>query len=98
MPDTRNTKVVDLVRTLRDFVEEVVIYDPMADRELAKHEYGIVLTNELPKGPFDAVILAVKHDPIAKLGEIGIKALLAPGGLIYDLKVILPPGVSNARI
>ena len=66
VPDTRNTKVVNLVRTLRDFVEEVVIYDPMADRELAKHEYGIVLTNELPKGPFDAVILAVKHDPIAK--------------------------------
>ena len=98
VPDTRNTKVVDLVRTLRDFVEEVVIYDPMADRELAKHEYGIVLTNELPKGPFDAVILAVKHDPIAKLGETGIKALLAPGGLIYDLKGILPPGVSHARI
>ena len=98
VPDTRNTKVVDLVRTLRDFVEEVVIYDPMADRELAKHEYGIVITNELPKGPFDAVILAVKHDPIAKLGETGIKALLAPGGLIYDLKGILPPGVSHARI
>ena len=98
VPDTRNTKVVDLVRTLRDFVEEVVIYDPMADRELAKHEYGIVLTNELPKGPFDAVILAVKHDPIAKLGEPGIKALLAPGGLIYDLKGILPPSVSHARI
>ena len=98
VPDTRNTKVADLVRTLRDFVEEVLIYDPMADRELAKHEYGIVLTNELPAGPFDAVILAVKHDPIAKLGEAGIKALLAPGGLIYDLKGILPPGVSHARI
>ena len=98
VPDIRNTKVVDLVRTLRDFVEEVVIYDPMADRELAKHEYGIVITNELPKGPFDAVILAVKHEPIAKLGEPGIKALLAPGGLIYDLKGILPPGVSHARI
>jgi UDP-N-acetyl-D-galactosamine dehydrogenase len=98
VPDTRNTKVVDLVRALRDFVEEVVIYDPLADRELAKHEYGIVLINDLPKGPFDAVILAVKHDPIAKLGETGIKALLAPGGLIYDLKGILPPGVSHARI
>jgi UDP-N-acetyl-D-glucosamine/UDP-N-acetyl-D-galactosamine dehydrogenase len=96
--DTRNTKVVDLVRTLRDFVAEVVIYDPMADVELAKHEYGLTLTNKLPKGPFDAVILAVKHEPIAKMGEAGIKALLAPGGLIYDLKGILPPTVSHARI
>jgi len=98
VPDTRNTKVADLVRTLRDFVAEVVIYDPMADAELAKHEYGIDLTNTLPRGTFDAVILAVKHAPIASMGEAGIKALLTPGGLIYDLKGILPPSVSHARI
>jgi len=98
VPDTRNTKVVDLVRTLRDFVAEVVVYDPMADIELAQHEYGIELTNKLPQGPFAAIILAVKHEPIAKLGEAGIKALLAPDGLIYDLKGILPPSASHARI
>jgi UDP-N-acetyl-D-galactosamine dehydrogenase len=98
VPDTRNTKVADLVRALRDFVAEVAIYDPMADAELAQHEYGLALTNDLPQGPFDAIILAVKHDPIAKLGEAGIKALLAPGGLIYDLKGILPPHASHARI
>jgi UDP-N-acetyl-D-glucosamine/UDP-N-acetyl-D-galactosamine dehydrogenase len=98
VPDTRNTKVVDLVRTLRDFVAEVVVYDPMADIELAKHEYGIDLTNTLPQGPFDAIILAVKHAPIAKMGEAGIKALLAPDGLIYDLKAILPSAASHARI
>ena len=69
VPDTRNTKVVDLVRTLRDFVAEVVVYDPMADVALAKHEYGIDLTNDLPHGPFDAIILAVKHEAIAKMGE-----------------------------
>ena len=98
VPDTRNTKVVDLVRTLRDFVAEVVVYDPMADVALAQHEYALTLTNDLPRGPFDAIILAVKHDAIAKLGETGIKALLAPGGLIYDLKGILPPSASHARI
>jgi len=96
--DTRNTKVVELVRTLRDFVAEVVVYDPMADVALAQHEYALTLTNDLPRGPFDAIILAVKHDAIAKLGEPGIKALLAPGGLIYDLKGILPPSASHARI
>jgi len=98
VPDTRNTKVADLVRTLRDFVAEVVVYDPMADAKLAKQEYGLSVTNELPKGPFDAIILAVKHEPIARMGEDGIKALLAPGGLIYDLKGVLPPSVSHARI
>ena len=98
VPDTRNTKVVDLVRTLRDFAALVVVYDPMADVALAKHEYGIDLTNKLPRGPFDGIILAVKHEAIAKMGEVGIKALLAPGGLIYDMKGILPQSVSHARI
>jgi UDP-N-acetyl-D-glucosamine/UDP-N-acetyl-D-galactosamine dehydrogenase len=98
VPDSRNTKIADLVRTLRDFVAEVVVYDPMADAELARHEYGLSVANELPKGPFDAIIVAVKHEPIARMGEAGIKALLAPGGLIYDLKGVLPPSVSHARI
>ena len=98
VPDTRNTKVVDLVRALRDFVSEVVVYDPMADIALAKHEYGIDITNEVPEAPFNAIILAVKHAPIVELGESGVKALLAPGGLIYDLKDILPRDVSHARI
>jgi UDP-N-acetyl-D-galactosamine dehydrogenase len=98
VPDTRNTKVADLVRVLGDFVAEVVTYDPMADAALAKREYGIALTNALPQGPFDAIILAVKHEPIAALGETGIKTLLATGGLIYDLKGVLPPAASHARI
>ena len=98
VPDTRNTKVVDLVHTLRDFVGELVVYDPMADIDLAKDEYGVEITNELPAAPFNAVILAVKHDPISQLGEAGIKALLTPDGLIYDLKGILPRDVSHARI
>jgi UDP-N-acetyl-D-galactosamine dehydrogenase len=98
VPDIRNTKIADLVRTLSDFVTEVVVYDPMVDPELARHEYDLDLVNELPLGPFDAVILAVKHEPIAKLGEDGVKALLAPGGLIYDLKGILSPETSHARI
>ena len=98
VPDTRNTKVADLVRHLRDFVAEVVVYDPVADSALAKHEYGIDIANELPEGPFDAVVLAVRHDPIAALGVEGVNALLAPGGLIYDLKSILPPSASHARL
>ena len=98
VPDTRNTKVADLVRALGDFVSEVVTYDPMADAALAMREYGIALTNALPQGPFDAIILAVKHAPITALGEAGVKALLAPDGLIYDLKGVLPPDASHARI
>ena len=98
VPDTRHTKVIDLVRTLQDFVSEVVVYDPLADIATAQSEFNIKLTNDLPDDRFDAIILAVKHDRIAALGGEGINALLAPGGLIYDLKGILPREMSHARI
>jgi len=97
-PDTRNTKVADLVHELGDFFAEVEIYDPLADAVLAKAEYGIALQNEPPEGPFDAIILAVKHDAIAQMGPERIKALLREGGLIYDIKAVLPPDANHARI
>jgi UDP-N-acetyl-D-glucosamine/UDP-N-acetyl-D-galactosamine dehydrogenase len=97
-PDTRNTKVADLVQELAGLVAEVAVYDPVADIELAKHEYGITISNKLPDGPFDAVVLAVKHDGIAGMGEAAIRGLLAPNGLIYDIKGILPASASNARL
>jgi UDP-N-acetyl-D-galactosamine dehydrogenase len=86
VPDTRNTKVVDLVRELGGFLN-VVVYDPVADREDAMHEYGI-----------QAVVLAVKHREIMALGRERLGKLLAPGGLIYDITGVLAPSESDARI
>jgi UDP-N-acetyl-D-galactosamine dehydrogenase len=97
IPDTRNTKVADLVRELSGFLD-VAVYDPVADREAAREEYGISLLSELPDGRFEAVILAVKHRAILRLGRERIGALLAPGGLIYDVTGVLSPGESDARI
>ena len=56
-PDTRNTKIADLVGELKPLVAELVIYDPHADPEEALHEYGIVVQKELPLGRFDTVVL-----------------------------------------
>ena len=97
VPDTRNTKVVDLVRELRSFLN-VVVYDPVADRDDALHEYGIGILPELPNDRFEAVVLAVKHREIMALGRDRLGALLAPGGLIYDITGVLAPGESDARI
>ena len=97
-PDTRNTKVADLVQELAGMVAEVAVYDPVADAALAKHEYGITISNTLQQGPFDAVVLAVKHDAIASMGEAAIRGMLVPNGLIYDIKGILPASASNARL
>jgi UDP-N-acetyl-D-galactosamine dehydrogenase len=97
-PDLRNTKVADLVRELMQLAAEVKVYDPLADPDEAKEEYGIHLLNELPNQTFDTVVLAVKHDQIkACVGE-RLDALLKPGGLIYDIKGVMPNGVEHACI
>jgi UDP-N-acetyl-D-galactosamine dehydrogenase len=96
-PDTRNTKVADLVRELKGFVE-VVIYDPIADKDAALHEYGVAITHDVPKGPFQAIVLAVRHSAITGLGRERLKAMLAPGGVIYDVTGMLPKGQADAGI
>jgi len=97
-PDIRNTKVFELYNELKAFGHEVTIYDPLALRPEAKHEYGIDLAPELPKGPFDAVVLAVRHDTFASLGEARLRELLVRDGLLYDIKEVLPVPSSDARI
>ncbi len=97
VPDTRNTKVVDLVRELGSFLH-VVVYDPVADREDALHEYGVGIVDKLPDERFQAVVLAVKHREIVGLGRDRLGDLLAPGGLIYDITGVLAPGESDAHI
>jgi UDP-N-acetyl-D-glucosamine/UDP-N-acetyl-D-galactosamine dehydrogenase len=96
-PDTRNTKVADLVRELSGFVE-VVIYDPIADKDDALHEYGVKIDDKLPGGKFQAIVLAVRHTEIMELGRARLDQSLAPGGLIYDVTGVLPPGDSDACV
>jgi UDP-N-acetyl-D-glucosamine/UDP-N-acetyl-D-galactosamine dehydrogenase len=96
-PDTRNTKVADLVRELGSFLD-VRIYDPLADREAAQHEYGVSIAAELPDERFQAIVLAVRHRPIMAMGREALDRLLAPGGLVYDVTGALAPGESDAGI
>ena len=97
-PDLRNTKVADLVRELMDLAAEVRVYDPLADPEEAREEYGIHLQNELPNETFDTVVVAVRHDEIKACVGDRLNRLLKPGGLIYDLKGVMPNGADHARI
>ncbi|MDR2775377.1 MAG: nucleotide sugar dehydrogenase [Tannerella sp.] len=61
-PDVRNTKVIDIVRKLREYDINVTIHDPWADPADVKREYGLDILTSMPAGPFDAAILAVDHD------------------------------------
>lgn len=86
-PDVRNTKVIDIVRTLKTYGVEIDIYDPWANSNDVKREYGLEIYNECPQSGYDAVILAVAHDQFSRMD---VRSLVANHGIIYDVKGILP--------
>ncbi len=94
-PDIRNTKIVDIYNTLREYTDNITIYDPWADPSKVRREYGIEIVNEVPKEKFDAAILGVAHKEFL---DLDIKSLVKEGGVIYDVKGILPREIVDARL
>lgn len=94
-PDVRNTKVIDVIKNLEDYGIQVTTYDPWANPEEVKHEYGIETTDQLPSDKFDAVILAVAHN---EFKELNISDILSDKGVIYDVKNFLPKETVNGRL
>ena len=98
-PDVRNTKVVDIVRTLQGYNMQVDLYDPWINVQDAQHEYGLqCLADMPPPGQYAAIILAVGHQQFVALGEAGIKALGQSGAVLFDVKGILPLGAADGRL
>ncbi|WP_440998161.1 nucleotide sugar dehydrogenase [Arhodomonas sp. SL1] len=97
-PDLRNTRVVDIVAELDDYHARVSVHDPEVLAEEAAAEYGIELTEAPQNGGYDAVILAVAHDRFRELGTEGLRALLRPGGVLYDIKGMLPRDDVDGRL
>ena len=87
-PDTRNSKVVDIINRLKEFNIEPVVTDSWADAGVAKHEYGVELTpwNEIPKA--DCVIVAVGHNEYRSMSMMQIKGLFK-NELPDDEKVLI---------
>ncbi len=94
-PDIRNTKIVDIYNTLREYTDNITVYDPWADPAKVRREYGIEIVNEVPKEKFDAAILGVAHKEFL---DLDIKSLVKEGGVIYDVKGILPREIVDARL
>ena len=94
-PDTRNTKVVDIYRTLEEYTNNITIYDPWVDEETVRREYGISVNKKMPAGKYDACILAVAHD---KFKDIDVRKLVKQGGVVYDVKSVLDCTVIDGRL
>jgi UDP-N-acetyl-D-galactosamine dehydrogenase len=103
-PDIRNSKAADIVRELKDFGIEVDIWDPWVDGHEVTEEYGFqVLPSDaslLPKGAYDAVILAVAHTDFTTIHSKDLLALFrAPEArVLFDVKSALDPSIVTDRL
>ena len=85
-PDVRNTKVIDIYRALKEYNLHITVYDPWANPEIARREYGIDVTNILPTEQYDATIVAVAHNEFKTLD---IARFSKDKSVVYDVKWML---------
>ena len=89
-PDTRNSKVFDIVKELREYGVEPIIADPVADAVEAKRLYGVQFVGMEEIRDMDAVILAVSHEAFAGLTMADVDAFFGKGKkVLLDVKGIL---------
>ncbi len=94
-PDCRNTKIVDIVKALKEYNLNLTIYDLWASPAVAMHEYGIEITNELPTEKFDAVVLSVAHN---EFRDLDVKSFGKDQSIVYDVKWVLPGEEADGRL
>ena len=94
-PDVRNTKVIDIFNALKEYSVNITVYDPWANPDIVKREYGIDIVNELPHQKFDSIVLAVAHDAFLKLD---IQGLCLDNHVIFDVKGILDKKIADKRL
>lgn len=94
-PDVRNTKVIDIYRSLKEYNVNITIYDHWANPSIAKSEYGVDIINDLPNKKFDSIIMAVAHKEF--LNKC-IESLCKEEHIIFDVKGILDKSIIDGRL
>ena len=98
-PDVRNTRVVDVVQELKSYGATVDVYDPWADAQVVKHEYGLeILTRPPAAGQYDGIVLAVAHNQFRDMPPEAIHAWGRQDHVLYDIKSLLPADQVDARL
>ena len=98
VPDLRNSRVPDIVKELAEFGIRASVHDPHADREEARHEYGVELAEFSDFARLDGLILAVPHREILSMPPEKLFAVLEPGGVFVDVKSAIDRSAVRADI
>lgn len=94
-PDIRNSRVIDIVEELQEYNVAVDVYDPWADADEVRKEYGVELFRELPERRYEAIVLAVSHQAFK---ELDLNLTKAQGAAVFDVKSFLAKEEVSARL
>ena len=94
-PDIRNTKVVDIYHTLKEYTSNIDVYDPWANSDKVNTEYQILIQNHMTNKKYDAIILAVAHK---QFQDFNFENFKKDKAVIYDVKGILPRNIIDGRL
>lgn len=97
-PDLRNTKVLDIIKELREYGMEIDVRDPYCSKEQAKEAYGIEVVDEVEKNIYDGIIFAVAHDSFKALSINEVQTWGKTKHLIYDIKYIFSDSDAVVRL
>jgi UDP-N-acetyl-D-glucosamine/UDP-N-acetyl-D-galactosamine dehydrogenase len=98
-PDLRNSKVIDLIKGLREYNAQIEVWDPWVDRNEARHEFELEVEAAKPaSGRYDAVIMAVSHREFAAMGAEKVRAFGRPGAVFFDVKGLFNKADSDGRL
>ncbi|EME5683001.1 Vi polysaccharide biosynthesis UDP-N-acetylglucosamine C-6 dehydrogenase TviB [Acinetobacter baumannii] len=97
-PDIRNTKIVDMVKALKEYDLDLDIYDPWVDSAEVEGEYGLAPVTELKQDHYDAIVIAVAHDEFKAMSSQELIALGKEKHVLYDLKYVLDKEQSDIRL
>ncbi|PSD68214.1 Vi polysaccharide biosynthesis UDP-N-acetylglucosamine C-6 dehydrogenase TviB [Acinetobacter nosocomialis] len=97
-PDIRNTKIVDMVKALKEYDLDLDIYDPWVDSAEVEGEYGLAPVTELKQDHYDAIVIAVAHDQFKAMSSQELIALGKEKHVLYDLKYVLDKEQSDIRL
>jgi len=89
-PDLRNTRVIDIIAEFSEYGIAVDVYDPWANLQEAKNEYGLTLVEKLQTNTYGAVVVAVGHRQFTEFSVADLRTLCKENSVIYDVKSLFP--------
>ncbi len=97
-PDLRNSKVIDIIRELQKYGAKVDVFDPWIDAKEAQHEYNVKPLRKLGRTRYDSAVMAVSHNQFKEMGIKGVRKLLKPRSVVYDIKHVFKRSQVDGRL